>query len=108
MAIVCQFYVKMPLQNLYFLNMDLTPPPPLLSEQRSKKLQNWQRGTSLSGKLICMQCINVVQLFLLIFSAKMKKKNCSQLELTFQEVFYVKNSWLAEQVFSFILAMKMR
>ena len=28
MAISCQFYVKMPLRNLYFFNMGLTPPSP--------------------------------------------------------------------------------
>ena len=27
MPILCQFYVKMPLRNLYFFNMDLTTPP---------------------------------------------------------------------------------
>ena len=31
MVILCQFYVKIPLRNLYFLNMGLTPPPPLLN-----------------------------------------------------------------------------
>ena len=37
-AVLCQFYVKMPLQNLYLFNMGLTPPA--IFEQCLKKLQD--------------------------------------------------------------------
>ena len=46
MPILYQFYVKMPLRNLYFFLHGFDPAPPL--NNFKKKLHNLQRGTSLS------------------------------------------------------------